>query len=99
MLDLDNLNREDFDSFLLSVQDNLDLFSAAELEEIERVIRHIEMLDLIEKAKTDFLSFVKVCGPAYIKFSSRGQHDRLAAVFEQVVDGDLERVTISMPPR
>tara|TARA_R110001599_G_scaffold341332_1_gene562327 strand:- start:1502 stop:2947 length:1446 start_codon:yes stop_codon:yes gene_type:complete len=49
-----------------------------------------------EGAETDFLEFVKRVWPTFIYGA---HHKRMARAFEKVVNGDIKRLIINMPPR
>lgn len=92
------ISETQFSDFLSDVKTNIDLFSDKELEEIQKTLGYIEHKSLVERAKKDFLAFVKLVAPTY-KTSSFGQHHKMASMFEESVDGDKKRVAIAMPPR
>jgi hypothetical protein len=89
----------EFKKYLKDISANLDVLSHDQLLEIKNSLARLEEITMIEKARTDFKTFVRLCGPTWMKFSSRGMHDRLCNSFERLVDGDLKRLTISMFPR
>ena len=93
------MSQEEFDLFLLDIEQNLDLLNEEELQDVQSMVQKIDYMAEIEKARTDFKTFCKLCGPPWLKFSSKGQHDLMCEKFKQVVDGNLKRVTISMAPR
>lgn len=90
---------QDFDAFLQNIEANISSLSLEQVSDLNQCLRRIEVLDQLEKAKTDFLTFVRLCGPSTIVFSSWGIHHRMAEAFQRLVFGDLKRVAISMPPR
>ena len=65
-------------------------------------IELLKQLDELQKAKFredckgDFITFVKAMWPAFIE----GDHHKIMAEeFGRVVNGDLKRLIINMPPR
>lgn len=50
----------------------------------------------IEKAQTDFMSFVKRVWPEFIEGS---HHKRIATKFNELAEGKIKRLIINMPPR
>lgn len=96
---IESMSQDEFDSFLVDIEGGIDLLSEEQLEALQSHLSKVEELSDIEKARTDFATFVKLCGNPILKFSSRGQHNRLCDAFEDLVDGDLKRLTISMSPR
>jgi hypothetical protein len=50
----------------------------------------------IEKAQTDFMSFVKRVWPEFIEGS---HHKKIAEKFNDLADGKIKRLIINMPPR
>ena len=50
----------------------------------------------IEKAQTDFMSFVKRVWPEFIEGS---HHKKIAEKFNELADGKIKRLIINMPPR
>jgi predicted phage terminase large subunit-like protein len=49
-----------------------------------------------DEAKSDFMKFVNTVWPTFI----HGQHhEKMAKAFERVVNGDIKRLIINMPPR
>ena len=61
-----------------------------------RLMLAIAMHDDQEKARTDFLHFVKMVWPDFID----GYHHRIMAKkFEEIAQGKLKRLIINMPPR
>ena len=68
----------------------------------EEKVELLNQLDELQKAQfrelcqTDFLSFVKAMWPAFIE----GDHHKIMAEeFGRVVNGELKRLIINMPPR
>jgi hypothetical protein len=50
----------------------------------------------IEKAQTDFMSFVKRVWPEFIEGS---HHKKIAEKFNDIANGKIKRLIINMPPR
>lgn len=73
--------------------------SQLSLDEQRELLDLVDQLSVVrtkEKARVDFLSFVRHVWPAFIA----GQHHKVMAdAFEQVAEGKLKRLIINMPPR
>lgn len=89
----------ELDELLAYVSENIELLTDEECLQVQESIEQLELMEKIEKARNSFRDFVELCGEKILKFSSCGQHDEVATAFEKLVDGDLKRLTISMPPR
>ena len=68
--------------------------------DVRRTYRQLQVLHaekkIQNKAKNDFLSFVKCVWPEFIE----GSHHRLVAEkFNKLATGELKRLIINMPPR
>ena len=65
----------------------------------KEILDILELLDTAkerEKCRDDFLYFVKYMWPAFIE----GRHHQImAAAFKRIVDGELKRLIVNMPPR
>lgn len=96
---LESMSKEEFDSFLVDIEGSIDLLSEEQLQDLQGMISKVEDLSDIEKARTDFKTFVKLCGNKVLKFSSKGQHDLMCLEFEELVNGSDGRLTLSLPPR
>ena len=59
-------------------------------------LNELARLKDIEKAQTDFLTFVKRMWPVFI---AGRHHEKMARAFERVARGELKRLIINMPPR
>lgn len=94
----DSITYEEFNLFLEDIEGSMEFLTEEQLNSLSEMISKMEEMHEIEKARTDFLSFIKLVKPELF-FSSKGQHAMLADAFERMVDGDLDRLTISMPPR
>jgi len=69
---------------------------AEELREVLDIMDRLDELRSRKKSKNDFLDFVRSVWPAFIE----GAHHRIMAeAFERIVNGDLKRLIINMPPR
>jgi len=73
------------------------LLAAPKLPELERLkVTALLEMDRVERCRESFLSFVKHMWPIFI---SGKHHAVMADAFERVVNGDLKRLIINMPPR
>jgi predicted phage terminase large subunit-like protein len=76
--------------------DRINQLPLEQQEEIASLISKAEIQDKTNRARTEFLPFVEMMWPGFI----HGRHHRkMAAAFERVVNGDLKRLMICMPPR
>ncbi len=68
--------------------------------DVRRTFRQLQVLHaekkIQNKAKTDFLSFVKCMWPEFIEGS---HHRHVAEKFNKLATGELKRLIINMPPR
>ena len=68
--------------------------------DVRRTFRQLQVLHaekkIQNKAKTDFLSFVKCMWPDFIEGS---HHRHVAEKFNKLARGELKRLIINMPPR
>jgi len=70
--------------------------SVDEQRELLSLVDQLSMARTKEKARVDFLSFVRHVWPAFIA----GKHHKvMAEAFERVAKGELKRLIINMPPR
>lgn len=75
---------------------NIDLMDDAERTKLYKLLKHKEKLQNIQDARNDFLTFVKTVWPQVII----GPHHLLMAQkFQEILDGKLKRLMISVPPR
>ena len=61
-----------------------------------RLQYRLAKIDALDRAKSDFLSFVKYVWPEAILGA---HHERMADAFNRVARGELKRLIINMPPR
>lgn len=61
-----------------------------------RLEYRLAKLEVLDKAKGDFLSFVRYVWPEAILGA---HHEKMANAFNRVVNGTLKRLIINMPPR
>jgi len=61
-----------------------------------RLEYRLAKLEVLDKAKGDFLSFVRYVWPEAILGA---HHEKMADAFNRVVNGSLKRLIINMPPR
>lgn len=65
-------------------------------QEILTLIEQIEEAKEIEKAKANYLLFVKKMWPSFI---NGRHHEIMSDAFDRIIKGDLKRLIINMPPR
>jgi predicted phage terminase large subunit-like protein len=70
--------------------------SESQLRDLYATLEEHDILAEREKARKEFLSFVKKVWPHFIEGA---HHKRMAAAFERVARGDCKRLIINMPPR
>ena len=67
-----------------------------EQEKLLNLIKELKDAEEKEQARDGFMPFIKRVWPAFIE----GRHHKIMAdAFERVVNGDLKRLIINMPPR
>ena len=68
----------------------------AEQRHVLKLLGQLEKTESKEQAREGFMPFIKKVWPAFIE----GRHHKIMAEsFERVVNGDLKRLIINMPPR
>ena len=68
----------------------------AEQRHVLDLLGKLEETESKEQAREGFMPFIKKVWPAFIE----GRHHKIMAeAFERVVNGDLKRLIINMPPR
>ena len=70
--------------------------SEAKLRDLYATFEEHDILAAREKARNEFISFVKKVWPHFIEGP---HHKRMAAAFERVARGECKRLIINMPPR
>jgi predicted phage terminase large subunit-like protein len=70
--------------------------SESQLRDLYATLEEHDILAEREKARKEFLSFVKKVWPHFIEGA---HHKRMAAAFERVARGECKRLIINMPPR
>lgn len=78
------------------MQFDLDRLTSAERAEIERLFRELDEARSKENARKGFLPFVKKMWPDFIEGY---HHQRIADLFDDVLNGKRKRIIINMPPR
>jgi predicted phage terminase large subunit-like protein len=68
----------------------------SQLRDLYATIEEHDILAEREKARKEFLAFVKKVWPHFIEGA---HHKRMAAAFERVARGECKRLIINMPPR
>ena len=75
---------------------NIRNLPAEEQARILDLLTQLEETEELERSREGFMPFIKKVWPAFIE----GRHHKLMAeAFERVVNGDLKRLIINMPPR
>ncbi len=82
-------------------QRDIMLLNPAEQEDLLRLVDEYDNKIEIEKCRTSFWAFAKRLWPVVegADFVEGKHHRRLADILDQVAEGKLKRVTISLPPR
>jgi len=77
------------------------LLNPAEQEDLLRLVDEYDNKIEIEKCRTSFWAFAKRLWPVVegAGFVEGKHHRRLADILDQVAEGKLKRVTVSLPPR
>ena len=70
--------------------------SESQLRDLYATLEEHDILAEREKARKNFLAFVKKVWPHFIEGA---HHKRMAAAFERVARGECKRLIINMPPR
>jgi hypothetical protein len=70
--------------------------SESQILDIYATLEEHDILAEREKARKEFLAFVKKVWPHFIEGA---HHKRMAAAFERVARGECRRLIINMPPR
>ena len=78
------------------IQEALSKATETERVKILALVEELNKRAKKEKAKIDFISFVEHVWPEFIKGA---HHMKMAAAFERVARGELNRLMICMPPR
>ena len=75
---------------------NIQNMTESQLRDLYATIEEHEILTEREKARKNFMGFVKKVWPNFIEGA---HHKRMAAAFERVARGECKRLIINMPPR
>ena len=79
-----------------SLLKNIKNLPPQEQEKVLKLLKELNEAESKEKARDGFMPFIKKVWPAFIE----GRHHKLMAeAFERVINGDLKRLIINMPPR
>jgi predicted phage terminase large subunit-like protein len=70
--------------------------SPEEQVQLQALLKELEKRKRREECQKDFLSFVRAMWPEFIESS---HHRRMAKLFNDIADGKLKRLIISLPPR
>lgn len=90
------VGREEFKDFLRQVLPNIGQLPESKQIEILRAVKRLEHLEMVEAARENFLSFFRAMNPRYVIGS---HHKIISDEFDLIVEGKLDRITISLPPR
>ena len=67
-----------------------------EQERVLHLLKELKEAEEKEQARDGFMPFIKKVWPAFIE----GRHHKIMAeAFERVINGDLKRLIVNMPPR
>ena len=78
------------------LREALKLASQDEKAEIQALLDELTHRETQQRCRTDFLSFVRHIWPSFIE----GEHHiRIAKLFNQIANGEIKRLIVSMPPR
>ena len=75
---------------------NIQNMTESQLRDLYATTEEHEILTEREKARKNFMGFVKKVWPNFIEGA---HHKRMAAAFERVARGECKRLIINMPPR
>ena len=81
---------------LAALLQNINNIPEAHLQDLYKTLTEFEHTDAKEGAEKDFLKFVNKVWPSFI---SGAHHKRMARAFERVLNGEVKRLIINMPPR
>ena len=78
------------------IQTALAKASPEEQRRLETFLKELEVRKRREECQNDFLSFVRAMWPDFIESA---HHRRMAKLFNDIAEGKLKRLIISLPPR
>ena len=90
------MTMNDLSSILKTASKKLDRFPPDKQKEILALVEELEDIQEKEKARKEFLPFVRAMWPSFIHGK---HHEIMAEAFERVANGELKRLIINMPPR
>src|SRR6056300_156235 len=90
------MTMNDLSKILKDASKKLDNFPIDKQKEILALVEELSEIQGKEKARKEFLPFVKMMWPSFIHGR---HHEIMAEAFERVARGDLKRLIINMPPR
>lgn len=76
--------------------DNIDTFSDAEIEEIQKLVEELESRSHVQACRDDLIAF---CCHMQSDYKVGAHHRRLASLLEDIESGDKDRICVSVPPR
>jgi hypothetical protein len=90
------MTMNDLASILKTASKKLDSFPVDKQREILDLVEELTEMQEKEKARKEFLPFVRSMWPSFIHGR---HHEIMAEAFERVARGELKRLIINMPPR
>ena len=83
-------------ALLLDVEKRLPSMPPELQQKVGQLLAEARKVGTQEKAKTDFMAYVKYVWPNFI---NGRHHEKMARAFEKVASGEVKRLIINMPPR
>ncbi len=75
---------------------NIKSLPSVEQARVLDLLKKLQETEEIEESREGFMPFIKKVWPAFIE----GRHHKIMAeAFERVINGDLKRLIVNMPPR
>ena len=83
-------------ALLLDVEKRLATMPPELQQKVGQLLAEARKVGTQEKAKNDFMAYVKYVWPNFI---NGRHHEKMARAFEKVANGEVKRLIINMPPR
>jgi predicted phage terminase large subunit-like protein len=83
-------------ALLLDVEKRLATMPPELQQKVGQLLAEARKVGTQEKAKNDFMTYVKYVWPNFI---NGRHHEKMARAFEKVANGEVKRLIINMPPR
>ena len=83
-------------ALLLDVEKRLPTMPPELQQKVGQLLAEARKVGTQEKAKNDFMAYVKYVWPNFI---NGRHHEKMARAFEKVANGEVKRLIINMPPR